>query len=84
MLSYTLPEFTFSTLMKRLPKNQLIPFISVLGTQLLSLTASDYGVCMATHGYGIILLLVYFWLYKNNMLSFFKKHFSILGSNGSH
>lgn len=59
-------------LMRRLPKNYLIPFISVLGTQLLSFTASDYGVCMVTHGYGISLLIMYLWVSRKNIIYFFK------------
>lgn len=54
-------------LMQHLSRNYLVPFLSVIGVQLISFTASGYGVCMITHGYFISFMLMSFWFYKKNI-----------------
>lgn len=59
--------------MKRLSKDCLIPFLSVIGVQLISFTSSNYGVCIISHGYLISLFIMYLYTYADKLL-FFSSH----------
>lgn len=52
-------------LIESLSKEYLIPFLSIITIKIISLTASDYGVTIITHGYLISFIFLYVFLKMN-------------------
>lgn len=60
--------------MKRLSKEYLVPLLSIISVQLISFTASGYGVSMLTHGYLPTFIIFYSYIkWHKNIFSFIKR-----------